>query len=82
MLPLQEFVGLPLARQLVGYRRRWGVVWDNRWLAAGFGSAVAVLFIVPGLNLVLLPLAAVGGTLLYCDLKTAGRLSVSLPEPR
>ena len=39
-----------------------------------------VLMLVPLLNLVLLPLAAVGGTLLYCDLRAANRLGVALPQ--
>jgi CysZ protein len=71
-----EFVGLALSRQLVGYRRRWRIVWANKWTTLGFGVACMGLLFVPGLNLVLLPLAAVGGTLLYCDLKAGGRVSV------
>ncbi len=70
----QEFVGLALTRQLVGYRGRWRAVWANKWVTLGFGSACMLLLLVPVLNLVLLPLAAVGGTLLYCDLAAAGRL--------
>jgi len=69
----QEFFGLSLARQLVPFRKRWSVMWRNKWLALGFGSAVTLLLIVPLINLVLLPLAAVGGTLMYCDLKASGR---------
>ena len=42
-------------------------------LIRGFGTAAMALLFVPGLNLVLLPLASVGGTLAYCDLKRAGR---------
>ncbi|MEZ4273407.1 MAG: EI24 domain-containing protein [Myxococcota bacterium] len=74
LLLSHEFVGLPLARDLVSFRRRWRTTWANRWLGLGFGSSAAVMLVVPGLNLILLPLAAVGGTLLYCDLKAAGRL--------
>lgn len=50
--------GLSLARK-IGYVRRLGVGW------LGFGTAVFALGVVPVLNLALLPLAAVGGTLLY-----------------
>jgi len=70
LLLAQEFVGLPLARQLVPYRRRFAVFRGRRVVALGFGAACLVLFAVPGLNLVLLPLATVGGTLLYCDLES------------
>ncbi len=80
LLLAQEFVGLPLTRQLWGYRARWRVVWRNKWLAVGFGSSCMGLLLVPGLNLVLLPLAAVGGTLLFCDLEAAGRVKTGSPS--
>lgn len=67
LLLAQEFAGLPLARQLVPFPRRFKWIWRHRWLALGFGCSVFVLFFVPGLNLVFLPMASVGGTLLYCD---------------
>ena len=73
LLLSQEFVGLSMARRLVSYRRRWSVLWRNRWVAVGFGSATMVMLVVPGLNLLLLPVAAAGGTLLYCDLAASGR---------
>ncbi len=73
LLLAQEFVGLALTRQFVSYPGRFGVVWRNKGLGLGFGASTMLLLLVPVLNLLLLPLAAVGGTLLYCDLKTAGR---------
>ncbi|MBI3178624.1 MAG: EI24 domain-containing protein [Deltaproteobacteria bacterium] len=73
LLLTQEFVGLALVRQFVSYSGRFGVVWRNKWLSLGFGSTTMLLLLVPVLNLMLLPLAAAGGTLLYCDLKAAGR---------
>lgn len=79
LLLAQEFVGLSLSRQLVSYPARWRVVWANRWLACGFGATTMGLLIIPGLNLILLPLAAVGGTLLYCDLRAAGRIELLKP---
>ncbi len=74
LLLAHEFMGLPLARQLVPYRRRWGHVWKHKWLGLGMGTSTMLLLAVPGLNLVLLPLAAVGGTLMYCDLRADGRV--------
>lgn len=74
LLLAQEFVGLSMARHLVSYRGRWRAVWRNKSVSLGFGCTCMALLVVPGLNLVLLPLASVGGTLLYCDLKAAGRL--------
>jgi CysZ protein len=71
VLLAQEFVGLALARRLVPYRRRFAIFRGHRAVALGFGAACMLLFAVPGLNLVLLPVATVGGTLLYCDLTSA-----------
>ena len=76
LLLAHEFVGLSMARHLVSYRGRWRAVWANRWSALGLGTSAMGLLFVPVVNLVLLPLAAVGGTLLYCDLRAAGRISV------
>ena len=70
-----EFVGLSMTRHFVSYRQRWRAVLRNRWICGGFGLVAAVLWAVPGLNLLLLPLAAVAGTLLFCDLRAAGRLA-------
>jgi CysZ protein len=81
MLLAQEFVGLPLTRQHVGYRGRWSFVLAHRAAAIGFGAAAMLLLIVPGLNLVLLPIATVGGTLLYCDLSASASSSPSSTKP-
>lgn len=68
-----EFVDYPLDRRgltlaaKLGYVRRLGL----RGLA--FGAAVFVLGLMPIVNLALLPLAAVGGTLLYLDEPLARR---------
>lgn len=70
----QEFMGLSLARKFVTYGDRWRAVWSNKAVTLGLGTTTMMLLFVPGLNLVLLPVAAVGGTLLYCDLKDLGRM--------
>ncbi len=72
MLVAQQFVGLPLARQLISYGDRWRMVRRHRWFCLGFGTAALGMLAVPGLNLLLLPVAAAAGTLLYCDLQKAG----------
>jgi len=62
-----DFLDYPLERRGLGlgdklrYTRRLGLT------ALAFGSGVFLLVLVPLLNLALLPLAAVGGTLLYLD---------------
>lgn len=77
LLLAQEFVGLSLTRHLVSYRARWRAVMRNKWSCLGFGTTAMALLFVPGVNLVLLPVAAAGGTLLYCDLRAAGRLEAA-----
>ena len=74
LLLAQEFVTLPMTRKFISYRPRWRGIWNNKWPSFGFGMAAMALMLIPGINLVLLPLAAVGGTLLYCDLEAAGSL--------
>jgi CysZ protein len=74
-----EFLGLPLNRRMTPFMVKWQAVWRNRWMSLGFGCAVLVLLFVPVLNLALLPLAAVGGTMFYLDLAAAGRLPDGVP---
>ncbi|MFH1060858.1 MAG: EI24 domain-containing protein [Pseudomonadota bacterium] len=72
-----EFLDYPLDRRglnlggKLGYVRRLGL----RGLA--FGAAVFVLGLVPIVNLALLPLAAVGGTLLYLDAPLTDEKAIS-----
>jgi CysZ protein len=74
LLLAHEFVGLPLVLRHVSYTARWRVVRQNGWSALGFGTMTMVLVAVPGLNLLLLPVAVVAGTLLCHDLRRSGRL--------
>lgn len=64
----QEFLGLTPARHQIGYWDRWRRLRGYRATALGFGLMTLVLPLIPGLNLILLPLATVGGTLLYLDI--------------
>ena len=72
LLFAHEFVGLSYARRLVSYGGRWRVVRANLAVCLGFGLATLLMLLVPLVNLVLLPIAAVGGTLLFCDLERSG----------
>ena len=74
-----EFGGLPLTRYFITYPGRWHAIWQNRWLGLGLGMSTMVLLFVPLLSLVMLPVAAVGGTLMYCDLRASNRLGVAVP---
>lgn len=63
-----EFLDYPLERRGLSLGQKAKAVWDTTpgWL--GFGGAVFVIGIVPFVNIVMLPLSAVGGTLFYLDL--------------
>jgi CysZ protein len=69
-----DFLSLPMNRRLVPFRAKWRTVWRQKWISLGFGCAVFVLLLVPILNTVLIPLAAVGGTFFYLELAASGRL--------
>lgn len=66
-----EFMDYPLERRGLGLREKAAAVWDTTpgWL--GFGGSVFALGIVPLVNILLLPLAAVGGTLFFLELRVA-----------
>lgn len=40
---------------------------ERRWMTLGYGAGVMLLTVVPGLNLVAMPSAVVGATLMWCD---------------
>ncbi len=69
-----DFLSFPLNRRLIPFKVKWRFVWTNKWLCFGFGCNVFLLLFVPFLNLLLIPLAAVGGTLFFADLVVAGRI--------
>jgi CysZ protein len=70
-----EYLDPPLARRGGGFAEVRQVLARRTGLALGFGLAVTVLLWVPLLNLFLLPLAVVAGTLLHRSLVSAGTLS-------
>ncbi len=73
LLLAHEFTGLPMTRRLVPYWGRWRIVNRNASACLGLGLATLLMMLIPGLNLILLPVATVAGTLLYADLHAAGR---------
>jgi|SRR5689334_5601592 len=70
-----EYLDPPLARRGGSFAEVRQVLARRTALALGFGLAVTVLLWVPLLNLFLLPLAVVAGTLLHRSLVSAGTLS-------
>lgn len=70
-----EWLDLPMARHLHGFSEVRAALRSVRPLGLGFGAVLGALFLVPLANLVVIPLGAVAGTLLYCDLVRAGRVA-------
>ena len=62
-----DFLDYPLERRGLSLRAKLAFVGRMGLTGIGFGATVLAMGIVPLLNLALLPLAAVGGTLLFWD---------------
>lgn len=69
-----EHVGAPLARHFHPTATVFRLLRERTALCLGFGAAVQVVLLVPVINAFFLPLAIVGGTLLYLGLVRAGAL--------
>lgn len=69
-----EWLDLPMARHLHGFAEVRAALRTVRPLGLGFGAVLGALFLVPLANLVVIPVGAVSGTLLYVDLVREGRL--------
>jgi CysZ protein len=59
-----EFSGVAFQRRGMHLRERRRVLRRNRSLALGFGTTVFVLFLIPGVNVLVTPAAVAGATLL------------------
>ena len=74
----------PLERRGVWtLREKYGRVRRHRAASLGFGLAMSVLFLVPVVNFLFIPLSVVGGTLLFLDLEdlSAGDAGKTRPAP-
>lgn len=69
-----EHLGAPLARHRYPSRTVFRVMRERPALSVGFGLGVWIILIVPVLNAFFLPLAIVGGTLLFLGLQRAQAL--------
>ena len=67
-----EYCDYPMGNDGMRLREQKKRLRQDRWLALGFGAGVMTLTLIPGLNLVAMPSAVIGATLLWCD-RLAGR---------
>lgn len=73
LLLSREMMDGPLSRRRVGYLAKLRTVWRHTPTTLGFGLVVAALLWVPLLNFLLLPVAVVGGTLMYLSFEAQER---------
>jgi len=62
-----EYCEYPLGNTGLGFVAARRLLRQRSSLALGFGAGVMTLTLVPGLNLVAMPAAVIGATLLWCD---------------
>ncbi|RKG96651.1 sulfate transporter, partial [Corallococcus sp. CA053C] len=70
-----EHLAAPMTRHLYPFSEVRRMLRERRALCLGFGAGVYVLLWVPILNTFFLPVAIIGGTLLYRGLRAAGNLA-------
>ncbi len=59
-----DFLDVPLSARGMPFRKKLSVVARNKSAALGFGAASYLSLLIPGLNLLLLPVGVIGATLL------------------
>jgi CysZ protein len=64
-----DFIDWPASRRDRDIRYRFEMLKEHFWAMFGFGTGVWLLLFVPLVNLLFLPAAVAGGTLLYLDLE-------------
>lgn len=62
-----QFVSYSFTRRGFGTVNEIGFIWKNLFTSLGFGFALAILFSIPLISILILPLAVVGGTLFVCQ---------------
>jgi CysZ protein len=62
-----EYCDYPLANCGLRLREERRILKTHRWLALGFGAGVLTLTVIPGLNLVAMPSAVIGASLMWSD---------------
>jgi CysZ protein len=75
-----EFGDYYLMRHSARFRARWSHIWGHRWQSLGFGAGAALLLLIPIANLLLIPGAVTGGTLLWIRLAPPGAKGLSAED--
>jgi CysZ protein len=62
-----DYADYPMANHGLGFREQRALLGRRRGLALGFGAAVSLALVVPGLNLLVIPAAVAGATALWVE---------------
>ncbi|MGI9265506.1 MAG: sulfate transporter CysZ [Gammaproteobacteria bacterium] len=62
-----EYCDYPMSNVGIRLRDQKTILRQDRWRVLGFGAGVMTLTVIPGLNLVAMPSAVIGATLMWCD---------------
>ncbi len=68
-----QYVSYPQTRRGQGIREGLWFLWKHSYVCMGFGMSLSVLFALPFLSFLMIPLAVVGGTLLFAKTQAAQR---------
>jgi uncharacterized protein involved in cysteine biosynthesis len=69
-----QYLSYPQTRRAVGLRDGVEFLWRHRWACTGFGATISLLFALPVVSSLVLPIAVVGGTLLAARCPGGGGL--------
>jgi CysZ protein len=64
-----DFLDVPLSARGMPLRKKLALIGRNKSLALGFGAASYLILLIPGVNLLLLPVGVIGATLLTDQLE-------------
>jgi len=77
-----QYLGYPMARRNFTFRQKQGFIRSRVFSTIGFGLGSLAVASAPIINVLLLPAAVTGGTLLFLDLQTKGNNSTMKTENR
>lgn len=76
-----DYIDWPACRHRKSSGYRWAFLKSRFMAAFGFGTGVFLLLMIPGLNLLFMPAAVAGGTLLFLDVEGIRAPSGKSPNP-
>ncbi len=75
-----EYLGYPMDRKRLSFKEKKAFLRSNLVSAVGFGLGNVAVATIPFVNLLLIPCAVVGGTLLYLDITEPLKAGQAQPE--